>query len=103
MIGGLAGCRHVESTQQYLNNLFRLGLLWFSREPLRETGAYQVLEAQPHVLQAMQRVRRAHTVRRSIHLTPFGRDFIAACLSPEDDGHGGVGGRGGRGGAPTTG
>jgi len=103
MIGGLAGCRHVESTQQYLNNLFRLGLLWFSREPLREPGAYQVLEAQPHVLQAMQRVRRAHTVRRSIHLTPFGRDFIAACLSPEDDGHGGVGGRGGRGGAPTTG
>ncbi len=48
MIGGLAGCRHTERTQQYLNNLFRLGLVWFSREALRDPGAYEVLEAQPH-------------------------------------------------------
>ena len=83
MIGGLAGCRHVERTQQYLNNLFRLGLVWFSQEPLRDPGAYQVLEAQPDVAQAMERTKRARTVRRSIHLTPFGQDFIAICLTPE--------------------
>lgn len=84
MIGELAGCRHVERTQQYLNNLFRLGLVWFSSEPLRDPGAYQVLEAQPDVMAAMDRTKRARTVRRSIHLTPFGTDFVATCLSPED-------------------
>lgn len=84
MIGGLAGCRHVERTQQYLNNLFRLGLVWFSREPLRDPDAYQVLEAQPDVAEAMERTKRARTVRRSIHLTPFGVDFVATCLTPED-------------------
>lgn len=84
MIGGLAGCRHVERTQQYLSNLFRLGLVWFSSEPLRDPGAYQVLEAQPEVMDAMERAKRSRTIRRSIHLTPLGRDFVATCLSPED-------------------
>ncbi len=83
MIGELAGCKHVERTQQYLNNLFRLGLVWFSREPLRDHGAYQVLEAQPDVLAAMDRTKRARTVRRSIRMTPFGHDFVATCLTPE--------------------
>lgn len=82
MVGGLAGCKHVERSQQYLNNLFRLGLVWFSREPLRDHGAYQVLEAQPHVLAAMERTKRARTVRRSIRMTPFGEDFVATCLPP---------------------
>lgn len=86
MIGELAGCKHVERTQQYLNNLFRLGLVWFSREPLRDHGAYQVLEAQPDVIAAMDRTKRARTVRRSIRMTPFGRDFVATCLTPEAGG-----------------
>lgn len=85
MIGGMAGCRYTERTRQYLNNLFRLGLVWFSREELRDPGAYQVLEAQPDVMEAMEQVKRPRTVRRSIHLTPFGRDFVATCLTPEDD------------------
>lgn len=85
MVGGMAGCKHVERTHQYLNNLFRLGLVWFSREPLRDHDAYQVLEAQPEVLEAMERTRRARTVRRSIRMTPFGEDFVATCLTPEDD------------------
>lgn len=83
MIGELAGCRHVDRTQQYLNNLFRLGLVWFSHEPLRDPGAYQVLEAQPEVTRAMERAKRSKTIRRSIHLTPFGRDFVIVCLTPE--------------------
>lgn len=84
MIGGMAGCRYTERTQQYLNNLFRLGLVWFSSEALRDPGAYDVLEAQPDVMEAMQKAKRSRTIRRSIHLTPFGRDFVATCLSPED-------------------
>ena len=75
MIGGRAGCRHLDQVPSYLNNLFRLGLIWFSREALRDPMEYQVLEAQPDVLEAMASVRRAKVVRRSINLTPFGEDF----------------------------
>ena len=37
---------------------------------------YQVLEAQPDVLEAMHSVRFAKLVRRSIHLTPFGDQLL---------------------------
>jgi hypothetical protein len=32
------------------------------------------------VLEAMRSVSRAKTVQRSIHLTPFGKDFCTVCL-----------------------
>lgn len=80
MIGAEAGCRHVDRVHAYLNNLFRLGLVWFSREPVSDSMRYQVLEAQPEVLKAMREAGRAKTVRRSIHLTPFGEDFCDLCL-----------------------
>jgi hypothetical protein len=79
MIAAQAGCRYVDRVPAYLNNLFRLGLIWFSREPL-EPLRYQVLEAQPDVLQAMRNGSRARTVRRKIQLTPFGEDFCETCL-----------------------
>ena len=50
-------------------------MIWFSRETLRDPEEYQVLEAQPDVLEARGSVRRSKVVRRSIHLTPFGEDF----------------------------
>jgi hypothetical protein len=80
MIGEEAGRRYPERVQPYLNNLYRLGLLWFSREPVADPLRYQVLEAQPEVTQALQRAGRGRTVRRSIHLTPFGKDFCEAVL-----------------------
>jgi hypothetical protein len=80
MIGAQAGCRYPERVPAYLNNLFRLGLVWFSREPLDDPGVYQVLEAQPDVIEASKRAGRTSTVRRSIHLTPFGIDFCETCL-----------------------
>src|SRR5207245_11206202 len=73
MIGAEAGCRRPERVPAYLNNLERLGLIWFSREPLLEQGRYQVNEAQPEVVEDMERAGRGgRTVRRSIHLTPLG-------------------------------
>jgi len=80
MIGAEAGCRYVERVPAYLNNLYRLGLIWFSREPLEDPLSYQVLEAQPDVLEAKREAGRGRTVRRSIHLTPFGTDFCDMCL-----------------------
>ena len=84
MIGARAGCRYVERVPSFLNNLFRLGLIWFSRETLRESHRYQVLEAQPDVLEAIHSVGQAKVVRRSIHLTPFGEDFCRTALCPEE-------------------
>ncbi|HEX6713892.1 MAG TPA: DUF4393 domain-containing protein [Thermoleophilaceae bacterium] len=79
MIGTESGCRFLDRVPSYLNNLERLGLIWFSREPLEDPLCYQVLEAQPEVLTAMGR-GRSKTMRRSIRLTPFGDDFCEVCL-----------------------
>lgn len=80
MIGRQAGVRNLNRTNAYLNNLFRLGLVWFSREEV-DPSRYQVVEVQPEVQEAMTRAGRApKTVRRSIHLTPFGEDFCHTCL-----------------------
>ena len=84
MVGARAGCRYLDQVPSYLNNLFRLGLIWFSRESLRDPLEYQVVEAQPDVLTAMHSVRFAKVVRRSIHLTPFGDDFCKTCLVDEE-------------------
>ena len=83
MIGPAAGSRHPDRIKRYLDNLYRLGLVWFSREPLPDPLEYQVLEAQPEVTEAMEEAGRGKTVRRSIHLTEFGRDFCELVL-PED-------------------
>ena len=84
MIAEEAGCRHQDRLHAYLNNLHRLGLVWFSREPLRDARRYQVLEAQEPVTDALERAgRTGRTVRRSIVLTPFGEDFCAVCLPLE--------------------
>jgi hypothetical protein len=79
MIGEEAGCRHLDRVPAYLNNLERLGLVWFSREQVGDHLEYQVLENQPAVQTAMSS-GRTRTVRRSIHLTPFGEDFSETCL-----------------------
>ena len=85
MIGARAGCRYVDRVPAYLDNLHRLGLAWFSREQLTDPMEYQVLEAQPDVLEAMHSQRFTRVVRRSIHLTPFGAGFCRAVLLPADD------------------
>jgi hypothetical protein len=102
MIGPEAGCRHLDDVPAYLNNLFRLGLVWFSSESLPDPQSYQVLEAQPEVAGALEAGGRTRTVRRSIHLTPFGRDFCELCLPGEasEPDAGEVGDRSGGGDSP---
>ncbi len=84
MVGPRAGLRYLEQVPSYLNNLFRLGLVWFSREPVHDHMEYQVLEAQPDVLAALHSVKFAKVVRRSIHLTPFGEEFCKLALVDEE-------------------
>jgi Abortive infection alpha len=83
MIGARAGLRNTEELPSYLNNLFRLGLIWISPETIRDYQRYQVLEAQPEVADAMHSVRHARVVRRSVHLTPFGEDFARTTFGTE--------------------
>lgn len=83
LIGTEAGCLHPERVHLYLNNLERLGLVWFPRDPLEDPMRYQVLEAQPEAMEAMKRAGRAKTTHRSVKLTAFGEDFCATCLPLE--------------------
>ena len=83
MIAGRSGVRYPDRVPAYLNNLFRLGLVWFSKEPLSDPLEYQVLEAQPDVLEAVRSVKFAKIVRRSVHLTPFGEAFGRTTLVDE--------------------
>jgi hypothetical protein len=84
MIGAEAGCRFVDQVPAYLSNLNRLGLIWFSREPVRDRERYQVLEVQPEVMEALNRAGRfSHVVRRSLRMTPLGEDFCQVALPLE--------------------
>jgi hypothetical protein len=80
MIGPQAGVRRNARIPSYLNNLYRLGLIWFSEEALEDPSVYQVLEAQPEVLEAIKSATRAKSIHRSIQVTPFGKDFCDVCL-----------------------
>jgi hypothetical protein len=80
MIGAEAGLRRLDRVNAYLSNLYRLGLVWFSREQLEDPNRYHVLEAQPEVQVALSDAGRTRTVRRSIHLTEFGVDFCKTVL-----------------------
>jgi hypothetical protein len=80
MIGLQAGLPETDRVASHLNNLHRLGLIWFSKEPIADPASYQALEAQPAVLEAVRSSARTKTVHRSIRLTPFGQDFCQACL-----------------------
>lgn len=87
MIGAQASVRYPSLVPQYLNNLSRLGLVWQSEEPVSELIRYQVVEAQPDVLEACHSTGSARIKRRSIHLTPFGQDFARACFADAEDLH----------------
>jgi hypothetical protein len=83
MMGTEAGLRHPARVPQYLNNLDRLGLIWFSHDALDDPQRYQVLEAQPDTMEAIEKAGRARTVHRSVRLTAFGEDFVKVVLPVE--------------------
>lgn len=87
LIGREAGCLHPDHVPAYLDNLVRLGLVAIRRDPVADEQAYQVLEAQPDVVEAMRSVGgtifRARSARRSVHLTDFGQTFCRVCFPAE--------------------
>jgi abortive infection alpha-like protein len=81
MIAEHAGLRNVERIDLYLTNLSRLGMLDFSKEPVKNPTRYQVIEAQPKVAAALESAgRMPRIVQRSVILTSFGEEFVRTCL-----------------------
>ncbi len=81
MIAEHAGCRYLDRVDPYLTNLARLGLIEFSKEQVSNPSRYQVIEAQPKVLEALKRAgRMPKMVPRSIYLNYFGEEFCRTCL-----------------------
>jgi hypothetical protein len=81
MIAEHAGLRNVDRIDLYLTNLSRLGMLDFSKEPVKNPTRYQVIEAQPKVASAMESAgRMPRIVQRSVILTSFGEEFVRTCL-----------------------
>jgi len=87
MIGHEAGCLHVGLVPAYLDNLVSHGLVAIRRDALEDELPYQVIEAQPEVVEALQSaggtIFRGQITRRSVHLTDFGRTFCQVCFPPE--------------------
>jgi hypothetical protein len=81
MIAEYAGSRNPARARPYLTNLARLGLVDFSKEQVSNPGRYQVIEAQPKVVEAIKRAGRfPKIVHRRIQLTEFGEEFVRTCL-----------------------
>ena len=87
MIGHEAGCLHIELVPAYLDNLVSHGLVAIRRDALEDELPYQVIEAQPDVVEAVEAsgkgIFRGQITRRSVHLTDFGRTFCQVCFPPE--------------------
>ncbi|GAA4383609.1 hypothetical protein GCM10023147_02990 [Tsukamurella soli] len=83
MVAQMAGCHWADRDGNYFANLHRLGLVELSDEPVDDYRRYALLEVQPIAVEAIESVRKAVTVFRSIHLTPFGKQFIDVCFDTE--------------------
>jgi hypothetical protein len=86
LIGREAGCLRPELLPAYIDNLVRLGLIAIRRDPVTDEQAYEVVEAQPEVIEALRSVSgtlfRGQISRRGVHLTDFGRTFCQVCFPP---------------------
>jgi hypothetical protein len=82
MLAERAGCRRTEDVGLHLDNLTRLGLVEILDEAL-EDGDYQLLDAQPQVMEARERIGvglRVRSVRQTLTLTDLGAALCGACL-----------------------
>jgi hypothetical protein len=84
MLAERAGCRRSEDVGLHLDNLTRLGLVEILDEAL-EDGDYQLLDAQPQVMAAREKIGvglRVRSLRQTLALTDLGAALCEACLPP---------------------
>ncbi|NMN93745.1 Abi-alpha family protein [Antrihabitans stalactiti] len=80
LIAEMSSCRWPDRDQHYLVNLERLGIVRFSTEPVEDFRRYSLLEVQPRAMAAIESVKSAISIYRSIELSEFGRQFCDACF-----------------------
>lgn len=82
-MGRDAGAVWMEATSYYLAHLAQCGLLQFAGEEERFLIKYQILEGSSEVLQASKAIktqsRRHKIIRKTVLLSPLGRQFWQAC------------------------
>lgn len=81
LVADMAGSTYPERNQEYLANLTRLGMIFFSDEQVEDPRRYSFVEAQPVAAAAMARAKRTITVYRSIQITQFGLQFCNVCFT----------------------
>jgi hypothetical protein len=79
LIGVDAGLHRTERVPAYLSNLARLGLVTLTDDQV-DNGAYEKLESQPVVQEALKKAGRGRITRRSVRMTAFGKAFSEVCL-----------------------
>ncbi len=88
-IGQTAGVQLRDMTPRYVAHLLELALVELAPEDPELQVKYEILESSTEIREAgekierEERMTRARTVRRTIRLTPLGRDLWAACNSHE--------------------
>lgn len=83
-----AGGDHADLGPALLANLHRLGLVKISRRELAGHGDYQLIEAGPEFEEAERKAKdelgqRIKAVRRSVRLTPLGRELCRIALGTQ--------------------
>jgi hypothetical protein len=81
LVAEMSGCANPDQNQEYLANLVRLGMIYFSDEQVEDPRRYSFVEAQPVASAAMARAKKASTVYRSIRITQFGLQFCDVCFT----------------------
>jgi hypothetical protein len=88
MIGREAGCIRPHLSSVYLDNLRRLGVIQVRNFQVGGDTAYDLLQAQPGVVDLpapTQRMTRQRVIRRSVSLSEFGRQLYGMCFAPDPD------------------
>ncbi|MGQ0631997.1 MAG: Abi-alpha family protein [Sporichthyaceae bacterium] len=81
LVAEMSGCTYPERNPQYLANLDRLGMLYFSDEQVEDPRRYSFIEAQPAASEAMERAKKTVSVYRSVRITQFGLQFAQSCFT----------------------
>ena len=85
MVGTTAGCRYLDRTGVYLDNLMRLGLVHTEAAEVDDPETYELLHVQPSVTDATARLEsggkaRVRATQVSLGLTELGERFTTTCI-----------------------
>jgi hypothetical protein len=88
LVGREAGCIRPHLAPVYLDNLRRLGVVQIRNFQVGGDTAYELLEAQPGVVDLplpTERLTRQRVIRRSVSLSEFGSQLYDMCFAPDPD------------------